>query len=222
MSVYTAIHDTLLKNKGDGSQSGEISVIKSMLTSDSPKFIVDVGAYDGSTISNSAHFIKKGWHGLLVEPAPIAFEKLDKKYRSNRRVTCFNLACSDENGVSDFYFGPDGEDSMFNTLYRDENEWFDSNRGDNHITVKVQKLNEILNQEEFPKDFSILLVDTEGMDYEVLRGLDFNIYRPRIIVTEEYKWNLEKHESKYKLLKNNGYEMNKIIGCNSIWINTAI
>jgi len=30
-----------------------------------------------------------------------------------------------------------------------------------------------------PRDFGILSIDAEGMDYEVLLGIDLNIWRPR-------------------------------------------
>jgi hypothetical protein len=40
-------------------------------------FVVEAGANDGLTISNSLYFeLKHNWTGLLVEPDPIAFQTL--------------------------------------------------------------------------------------------------------------------------------------------------
>jgi hypothetical protein len=64
----------------------------------------------------------------------------------------------------------------------------------------------------------MLLIDAEGMDYEVLQGLDFNRFRPRIVVTEEYISNPEKHHNKYRLLPDRDYTFYKMVGCNTFWI----
>ena len=42
----------------------------------------------------------------------------------------------------------------------------------------------------------MLLIDAEGMDFEVLNGLDFDRYRPTIIVTEEYEFERAQTRSK--------------------------
>jgi hypothetical protein len=60
------------------------------------------------------------------------------------------------------------------------------------------------------------------MDYEVLLGLDFSLFNPLIIVTEEYLWNQEKHEKKYTLLQDAGYSLHTRVGCNTIWVSPEI
>ena len=46
------------------------------------RFFLEAGAYDGEMISNTLFFeMKLGWSGLLIEPNPIAFEKLLHKQR---------------------------------------------------------------------------------------------------------------------------------------------
>jgi hypothetical protein len=61
-------------------------------------------------------------------------------------------------------------------------------------------------------------VDTEGFDFEVLDGLDFSQFRPRIIVTEEYELNIDKHAAKYSILIKNRYSLVQKIGFNTIWL----
>jgi hypothetical protein len=56
------------------------------------------------------------------------------------------------------------------------------------------------------------------MDYEVLLGLDFTRYRPRLILTEEYPFNVAKHDAKYELLRDRGYQLKTVVNCNSLWI----
>jgi len=199
--------------KPDSTQMGTLNAIRELLTESSPPYLVDVGAHDGTTFSNSAFFIKKGWNAILIEPLPGPFQKLSKKYRKNSNVECLNVACSNQKGYGDFFIGSDGPDSLLSTLCQDKNKWFEDHRSDKTIKVRVETTTNILIRSQYPKDFSLLLVDTEGMDYEVLLGLDFGSFNPRIIVTEEYKLNMEKH-----LRKNKGYKVHRIVGCNSIWV----
>ena len=52
-------------------------------------YFVDVGAYDGITLSNTFILEKHlGWSGICIEPNPEAFEKL----RANRSCICFPSA----------------------------------------------------------------------------------------------------------------------------------
>ncbi|MFA5816692.1 MAG: FkbM family methyltransferase [Bacteroidales bacterium] len=215
--LYAVIRKIFNIDKDDGTQAGELKVIKKLLKKGGPKFLVDIGAHDGTTISNSSYFIKKGWRGILIEPAPKPFHTLEKNYEKNGKVTCLNIACSNTDGYEDFFMGTDGENSMLNTLCKDQNNWFDQARSKDYIKVRVRRIQDILLEYGYPDDFSLLLIDTEGMDYEVLLGLDLKVFKPWVIVTEEYKWNPEKHHSKYKLLKDNNYELFGVVGCNSIW-----
>jgi hypothetical protein len=127
------------------------------------------------------------------------------------------VAASDKQGVGEFFFGTDGEGGFMGTLCTDENEWFDKARTQQSIEVPLDQLTNILAANDCPADFGLLLVDTEGMDYECFVGLDFGRFRPRVIVTEEYAWDEEKHRRKYELLERNDYRLRKRVGCNTIW-----
>jgi glycosyltransferase involved in cell wall biosynthesis len=68
--------------------------------------------------------------------------------------------------------------------------------------------------QQIPPDFGLLTIDAECMDLEVLQGLDFSRWRPRIIITEDY---MPKFPAKSELLKKNGYQLRTQIAGNSIW-----
>ncbi len=202
----------------DTSQHGEAEFLRSLLGPDFPRFIVDVGAHDGYSLSNSYSFIQEGWTGLLFEPLPSVFTCLVETHIGVPNAICVNKACADRAGTERFYLGSDGALGMNSTLCRDDNEWFAKTRTDSSIEVEVATLADELTAHGFPADFSLLLVDAEGMDYEVLLGLDLERFRPRIILTEEYPQNREKHEKKYDLLSASGYVFRARLGCNSVWI----
>ena len=60
---------------------------------------VDIGAYDGVTLSNSYFFEQTlGWTGICIEPIPAAFEKL----KSIRKATCIQGCISDKYETASF------------------------------------------------------------------------------------------------------------------------
>ncbi|MBN1377515.1 FkbM family methyltransferase [Candidatus Woesearchaeota archaeon] len=197
----------------------EYEILSSIVNNNFPKYIVDIGSNDGINLSNSFPFVKEGWQALLVEANPFVFDKLKENLKNYQNVTTLNCTCSNNNGYGHLYLGNDGELGLLSSLCTDSNPWFEYARSDKKVQVKVKKLESILDDAKFPSDFGILLVDAEGMDFEVLEGLNFDRYRPGIIVTEEYRHNLTKHKKKYQLLKNKGYLLKHKIKCNTIWVN---
>ena len=205
---------------GKESQYGETAILRALLRDHPRPYLVDVGAHDGRSWSNSRGFMLRGWHGILVEPLPKVFTQLAYIYRNNPKATCLNLACTDSSGEQTLYVGADGDIGMGATLCEDDNEWFADMRSDTTISVNTDTLTNILDKANWPKDFGLLLVDAEGMDYEVLCGLDFSRYEPAVIVTEEYMSNEAKHAAKYNLLRESGYRLHQVTeaGANSVWL----
>ena len=81
--------------------------------------------------------------------------------------------------------------------------------------VRVERLERVLSAHGIQADFGILSIDAEGMDYEVLLGLDLNNWHPRLIVTEDYELKVEK---KALYLNERGYK--EVAKCdeNSFWL----
>ncbi|HET6266910.1 MAG TPA: FkbM family methyltransferase [Acidobacteriota bacterium] len=211
-----------IKPTHDTSQSGEGVIINHLISEYScEQFLVDVGAHDGTSLSNSYPLVKAGWRAILIEPNPVVFAKLQKAYSGRSDVTCLQIACSNSSGYTDLFFGSDGENGFFSTLCRDENQWFSKARSQSSTRIRTETLTNILSQYKAPSAFGLLLVDTEGFDFEVLDGLDFSQFRPRIIVTEEYEWDIDKHAAKYSLLVKNRYSLVQKIGFNTIWLDRS-
>jgi FkbM family methyltransferase len=200
-------------------KTGESQLLKVLIAEYAVSdWIVDIGANDGITASNSFPFILAGWHAILIEPAPAVFAKLIANHGARSNVTCLQMACSDKAGEADLFFGSDGEEGAMSTLSRTDNEWFRGARSTASVKVKTDTITNILRQYSVPHRLGILSVDCEGMDYEALLGLDFDQFRPAIVVTEEYEWEPEKHAAKYGLLIRAGYSLVQKIGCNTIWL----
>ena len=168
----------------DFSQNHEYQILKKLAAHCSHRYLVDIGAHDGESWSNSRPFILDGCNGILVEPIPLPFQQLQSIYIGWNHVKTLCMAASNETGEATLFIGSDGEIGMGSTLCTDQNEWFDTQRSDESNTVKTDTLTNILANTDWPQNFGLLLVDAEGMDYEVLLSLDFSLWRPEIIVSE--------------------------------------
>lgn len=206
----------------DTSENGEVTLLKQLMKDfECDRFLVDAGAHDGVSFSNSLPFIREGWRGILIEPAPAVFKKLKKNHGHRENVTCLQVACSDKAGEADLYLGSDGEEGFLSSLCQTDNEWFRRSRGTHTVKVKTDTLSNILREQQAPSSLGMLLVDCEGMDYEVLLGLDFSRFRPTVITTEEYEWEPRKHAAKYALLIHNDYSLVQKVGCNTMWVDRS-
>src|SRR3990167_7663552 len=65
--------------------------------------LLDIGANDGVTLSNSYALIQRGWRGSLVEPSPKAFEILKETHRTKEGIFCFNAAICDKTADMTLY-----------------------------------------------------------------------------------------------------------------------
>ena len=63
--------------------------------------LVDVGAHDGVEVgSMTRELMVKGWGGILIEPLPKAFKKLQAAYKDDHKAVCIQAACSISSAIS--------------------------------------------------------------------------------------------------------------------------
>jgi FkbM family methyltransferase len=201
------------------SQYNEDLFLNRFFSKESGNLIIDVGAYDGTTNSVSLEFIKLGWDAILIEPNPYVFPDLINLHKENSKVKCIDVIISDFIGTSSFYLDKNDKRSQCCTASFDD---FlikrlslnpeEINEGD-YINLQCTTLTKLLKDLDVTKQIQILSIDAEGGDYEVLLGLDFSIFKPYIIITEDY---LPKDKQKNSLLLKNGYKKIAKMG-NSIW-----
>jgi FkbM family methyltransferase len=165
------------------SQHGEDLLMAALVQAGTPQIVVDVGANDGQSWSNSRFFGLRGDRLLLIEAMPEYADRCRALYAGNSNVAVENVAVSAEEGVVEFHINMDAavdELAMRSSLLRSMVP------GDGVRTIKVacEPLQSILLRHAIPADFAILSVDAEGTDLTVLRSLDLAMYRPRAICVE--------------------------------------
>jgi len=149
---------------------------------------VDIGAHDGISFSNTYHFeTDNGWTGLCIEPIPEVFAALQK----NRKAICVQGCIAPQNGTAKF-LRLTGYTEMLSGLAdkydpkhksRIENELRIHGGTAEEIEVQCFRLNDLLRQHGlFHVDY--LSIDTEGNELDILRSIDFDMFRIDIIDVE--------------------------------------
>jgi FkbM family methyltransferase len=139
---------------------------------------VDVGCHHPRRGSNTYGLYKKGWSGILIDLEEC---KVRANRLARRRDQVILAAVSDREEWLDIY--SDKKYSTNTTIKQQDNRDGKSLIG----TIKTQTLSNILKENHFPTKFELLSIDVEGVDFEVLNGLDLNIYQPEIICIENWK-----------------------------------
>lgn len=199
----------------DYSESGETVAVREIVGDIRNPFFVEVGANDGRVVSTTYGLMLDGWRGLCIEPHPGIFEKLRKTIEPFPGVKAVCCAASPERGKLRLFLGKDDPHGVYSTISSEDSEWYRAHRAESFVMVDGKPLSDILTENDVPAEFALLLVDTEGMDLEVLRTLDFQNYRPQLIVTEDYT---PKNDTKFALLESLQYRLLRRVGCNTFWL----
>ena len=202
------------------------------LARDGPVFAVQIGANDGVSNDPIRSFIERyRWEALLVEPLPDIFARLERNYRGFPGIRLTNCA-----------IGPAGQ----LTLYRVQAEvgnrfpWlhelasFDRNVVLRH-EVFFPDLARYVVEEKVPclpfatlmerhgvAGIDALVIDTEGYDFEILKQIDFERYRPKVVLFEHKHLSKELQAEAVALVAKAGYvtvpEEHDTLGLRQDWV----
>jgi FkbM family methyltransferase len=175
---------------------------------------IDVGAFEPIRISNSYHFERNGWDVYCFEANTNSIPFL-KQYRKN----VFNYAIynEDKDSVNFNVVESNGWTAGFSAIELDEGIAKRFNCPDKKITkinVPQRCLNTLLKNElSNVTHIDILKIDVEGGELKCLYGLDFNTYKPTIILLE----NICKQKEIYTFLYSKGYVLDKEFSYNEFY-----
>ena len=144
---------------------------------------MEVGANDGQSWSNTWHLAEMGWRGLYYEPVRTLADKCRQRHVDNN-VTVIQKAVGSTNGKTKLYLG----ESASTLDYVARNDTFGyGNNPENFIWVDCVTLNASLAEQNIPHDFDLLVIDVDGDEVGVLRGLNLDTWRPGMIIIETCK-----------------------------------
>jgi FkbM family methyltransferase len=146
-------------------------------------FYIDVGANDPTIDSVTKTFYDRGWFGVNIEPLDTHFTDLERE-----RPRDINI----QSAVGAYI----GEIDLWECNVRG---WATANKGviEEHTSighighyskVKISTLTAIC-ELYAPKDIHFLKIDVEGSERSVLEGMNFQLFRPWIVLVESIKPN---------------------------------
>ncbi|WP_410211970.1 FkbM family methyltransferase [Aquirhabdus sp.] len=141
-------------------------------------FYVDVGANDPIIDSVTHAFYLKGWRGINIEPIASHFHDLQKNRPEDINL---QIAISDQDGFLELYETEvRGLSSASQSIANQHKEAGISIVSYDVPTTTLTKIFD----EHAPQNVHFLKVDVEGFEEQVLKGLDFERFRPWILIIE--------------------------------------
>jgi FkbM family methyltransferase len=146
---------------------------------------LDIGAFHPVEFSNTYRFYQKGSRGVLVEPTLECCDAL-RTERSGDIVLNCAIRTQDMPAEVDFYVLEGG---ALNTIVRREAEFAVETQGWGPQRIReIRKvpaltINEVL-QRHFPNGVDLIDIDIEGLDYEIMREIDYERFRPHVVSVE--------------------------------------
>lgn len=176
------------------SQNNEESIILKYFGAEQGTFL-DLGANDGSTLSNTRALALLGWQGVCVEPSENAFKRLHELYADNPKVELHQIAICEGNGMSILHESSEhlgtGDTGLLSTrVISERDKWASTPTKFNAITVECVTFEELLNRSSH-RTFEFISIDTEGLDLEVLRQINLTAVGCKMLVVEVNERNTE-------------------------------
>ena len=178
---------------------------------------VQIGANDGKRFDPINHYIAEfKWRGLVVEPIREYFEELQRTYADTPQVVCCNYAIyEEEKPVTLYRADPNAglpEWTKGIASINEKHSLKSSTPRDKMIAEQAQgiPLQTLLKKQAIEK-VDLLVVDTEGYDYHILKMVDFANDPPQILRFEHGRrddvMTREQLSELVELLLRNDYEV---------------
>ena len=203
-----------LKSNEFFSQFGEDAILEKYLK-EVKGFYLDIGSGDPVRGSNTYFLYKKGWNGILIDP--LTRNIFSSKVIRRKDMIIQGLVGAINKSYPFFEMYPYEYSTTNNERVNDL-----INKGKAKLVKKVQlhtysvsdlRLNIDLDQP------SLLSVDCEGLDLEVLKTIDLKTIKFRVICVEDFDFNpVSKSSAINHYLVENGYEIVDRAGPSSIYV----
>lgn len=175
---------------GSYSQEGEDMILRRIFENKNVGFYIDVGAHHPKRFSNTYYFYKKGWKGINIDAMPNSMKAFDKLRQRDINI---EAAISNEKSTLIYYeFNETALNGFSKPISLMRNELANYSIV-NSYPITTKTLDEVLDvfSKEIPKEIDFITIDVEGFDFNVLRSLDLNKYRPSLILIEILSETLE-------------------------------
>jgi len=152
--------------------------------------VLDIGANDGITLSNSYFLIDLGWKGYLVEAGKSAYEKLNNIYNSKENVNIYNIALGNQNGNVTFFesknlLNSDDVGLVSSVISSETIRWRNTGVIYEEYNVEMITFDNFIKLNKLKdKVFDFISIDIEGLDYDILTQIDLDKFGCKCVCVE--------------------------------------
>jgi FkbM family methyltransferase len=182
---------------------------------------LDMGAHHPYYFSNTQFLYEKGFRGVNCEPNPYLHKIFLKKRKDDINLN-IGISIGENNSEQDFYIM---NPSTLSTFSKEEANRYVEESGhsiEKIIKAKIYNINGIIEQycKQVP---NLITIDIEGLDYAVLKTLDFDKYKPDVFCIEIAEYHTDGSYKRIKeideLMNANGYFIYADLYQNTIYVN---
>lgn len=174
---------------------------------------LDIGANHPIHLSNTYLMYLLGGRGINIEPDPEIAEMIRRVRPDDVTINAGVGADEDE---KDFFIM---STNVANTFIRSEAEELERRDGNcikRVVRVPVRKITNLLNEHQIHPDF--ISLDVEGMDLEILKSLNWEWRRPKVICVETIDYFTQKKRTEIlEFLACKGYALHADTFINTIF-----
>ena len=206
-------------------------VMQHRMQHSSDLFFVQIGAHDGQSADPIHQLVKQHhWRGLLVEPQPSAFQKLTTAYQQETQLQFENAAIASEDGTATLYRVREAGTHLpfwyyqIASLDRDRvvdvlERW----KADEKNVPLPAAVTDLIEELPIPSlsvktllskhnvdHIDLLVIDTMGFDFEILKMFPFEWIKPSVIHFEHNHLSSDDQAACLKLLIDQGYSLAKV------------
>ena len=188
---------------------GEDIFLKKYFKNKSVGFYIDVGCCHPISGNNTYLLYKKGWNGINFDISKYSIELFNFHRKRDLNINC---GISNKSGVRKKYFRK--EINMLNTMNKKIAKIHFRN-GFQTENIRTNTLNFFLKKYHIKSKIDLLKIDVEGEELNVLKSINFNKYKPKLVSIEIHNSNnfylddnkYFKKEKVYKYLIKKSYKL---------------
>jgi FkbM family methyltransferase len=144
---------------------------------------LDIGAHVGDV---SQYLVNAGYDVYAFEPYPPSYARLTERLRAQPGFHAFQSALGSSSGEAPLHLVVDStadntfdDPTVFHSLA--PHGMPDGLAFENAVSVPVQRLADLHRDGVIPSDISLVKIDTEGYDLEVIRGMNDHLYNTVVV-----------------------------------------
>ena len=143
-------------------------------------FFIDIGCHHPFLNNNTYSLYKRGWTGINID---LDFNSIDMFNFFRKKDLNIVAAVSDKIEIKDLYFFHNR--SAVNTLSKNA-----GTKAKEIKSIKTNTINNIIENSAYKnEEIDFISIDVEGHELNVLKGIDFKRYKPKLVVIEFINYN---------------------------------